>query len=183
MSWTVKINGEGQRVRLAGAPPDIPPIRSSFRAIATPDEGERRPGMEIYWEVIDGVPRCREVRFIRSPHGREVLRSDFEGLHLETWLEDVTTAMLRQPKWSQGSDGSWSYTHDDSRNTELRRLVRGARRAASNRGPNDDQLQAAAATYISADRAPTQAVAEQFGIAHRTASLWIKRAREKGYLS
>lgn len=45
------------------------------------------------------------------------------------------------------------------------------------RGPSDEQLLEALALYRSTPHAPTEAVAKHYGIAHRTASLWIKRAQ------
>jgi transposase len=64
----------------------------------------------------------------------------------------------------------------------FRGIVQSVRRTARRQGPAEPELREAAAVYQSADRAPTAAVAERFGIAHRTASLWISRARKLGYL-
>jgi DNA-binding transcriptional MerR regulator len=49
-------------------------------------------------------------------------------------------------------------------------------------GPTSVDLREAATIYQSAERAPTATVAKHFDIAHRTASLWISRARKLGYL-
>ena len=82
----------------------------------------------------------------------------------------------------RGEDGKLTMTLDSRGIDGFRRTVQHARRTTRRRGPSDDQLREAAEVYRSAEHAPTQAVAEHFDVAHRTASLWIKRARERGYL-
>jgi hypothetical protein len=181
VTWQLSFSGyDVSRVPLAGTNGEIP---KHFEMLAVPNEGENRPGVAMSWQVIDGIPRCTEVRIFKSAHGREVLRSDLEGVSLERWLEQASARMLRPIASRQRNpDGTLTLLYDNSKFDSLARDVRHVRRAAANRGPTDEQLQAAVEIYQSADRAPTQAVSEHFGIKHRTASLWIARAREKGFM-
>lgn len=82
----------------------------------------------------------------------------------------------------QREDGSTFFYLSNAGLDVFRAGLRQARRTPRRRGPSDDDLRQAAEVYQAADHAPTEAVSVHFEIAHRTASLWIKRAREKGFL-
>lgn len=58
------------------------------------------------------------------------------------------------------------------------------KRQAASLGGTDDgtYLQRVAEVYLSATRAPTQAVADAFDIAHRTGVLYVRRARDAGLI-
>ncbi len=120
------------------------------------------------------MPQCRGVHLDSTEHGREVRRADLD-FPLEDHLEWATqvVAQLSQPVRPTEID----LTFDP-----YLRTIRQARRTSRRRGPSDEQLREAVEVYRSAEHAPTQAVADRFGIAHRTASLWITRARQKGFL-
>ena len=63
-------------------------------------------------------------------------------------------------------------------------MAKGVKRARRNtrRQLSDDKLPAVAEIYRANPKRPTAAVAEHFGLPLRTASLYVKRAREAGVL-
>jgi hypothetical protein len=151
-----------------------------------PKDDEPGPALRMVFEILGGVPQCREVHLVSSEHGREIRRTDLRSIALEDHLE-LATLSVAQPVRDTRREGEVGVgrlviTLDASGLDEYRRTVQSARRTAQRRGPGEPELREAAEVYQSADRAPTVAVAQRFGIKHRTASLWIARARKLGYL-
>jgi hypothetical protein len=152
-------------------------IPRRYEMVWTPDEDEPRPAVRLVFEVIDGAPQCRGVHFESTEHGREIRRVDLD-FPLEDYLAWATATV------GQLAHGGYRGEHfevDLSADPFLR-AVRQSRRSMRRRGPSDKQLREAVEVYRAAGRAPTQAVAERFDIAPRTASLWMTRAREKGLM-
>ena len=78
------------------------------------------------------------------------------------------------------SDGDWLTFSTREQSDEA---IRHPRKAAKKRRMTDDLLQAVAEVYrANVDRNPTQAVQEQFDKAPSTAALYVKLARERGFL-
>jgi hypothetical protein len=152
-----------------------------YEMLFEPDGDEPGPAQHLVFEVLDGVPQCRELHLVATEHGREVRRADLR-IPLEDYLELATLTVAQPVRESRRADGRLVMTLDPSGREAFRRTMQSARRTARRRGPGEKELREAAAIYQSADRAPTQAVVAKFGIAHRTASLWIARARKLGYL-
>jgi hypothetical protein len=159
----------GRRVQVGDK--RLPP---TYEMHATPAEDETRPALVLLFEVVDGVPQCRDVHMTSTEHGREIRRADLD-FPLEDHVEWATqvVAQLSQPKRP---------TEIDLTGDPFLRSIQQARRTARRRGPSVEQLREAAEVYRSAGHAPTQAVADRFGIAHRTASGWITRARKQGFV-
>jgi hypothetical protein len=148
---------------------------------AEPNDDELRPGLTMVFEVIGGVPQCRELRLVSSEHGREVLRTDLR-VPVEDHLEYATLAVAQPVRYTERKDGSFVMELDPAGLDVFRGIVQSARRTTRRRGPTDAELLEVAKAYQAADRAPTAAVAEKYGIGHRTASLWVSKARKLGYL-
>jgi hypothetical protein len=167
----------GPRVRVDGWV-----LPRKFEIVGAPTEGDDQPSVRVVWEVLnDGTPECSEFHMVRSEGGREIRRSDLQGIRMEDWLEWAAQSVVApDPDW----DGDVSVEIDPR--TGLRpgflKFLRKARRREMQRGPSDDQLREAAEICGSGTHAPTQAVADRFGIGHRTASLWIRRAKDRGYI-
>lgn len=142
----------------------------------------RRPGVRFSFEVIDHVPQCREVIVASVEGGREVRSTDLRQIGVEDALEAASASVSTAHKETRDGVTVSVKRAGPLAFDEARKDVQKARRTARRRGPSDAELREAVEVYRSADRAPTQAVANHFEIAHRTASLWIKRAREAGYL-
>jgi hypothetical protein len=141
-----------------------------------PDEGESGIVARLVFEVREGTPECRGVYLESTEHGRQIRRVDLD-VPLEDYLVFATVTVGLPGPYIQGQRREVDVSTDP-----FRRTVERSRRTARRRGPSDDQLREAAVLYQATNHAPTQAVADRFGIKHRTASLWISRAREKGML-
>lgn len=181
MAFKISVAGHFRHPRVQVGDRDLP---ATFEVEGVPDADDPRPAVSLAFEVVDGVPQCREIRFTRTDHGREVRRSDLENVAVEYLLE-VATVSVGMPVagTERDDDGGRLVINLDDRGLDVFRSgVRKGRRSAYRRGPSDEELRQAAEVYRSAERAPTETVSERFGIALRTASLWIKRARELGYL-
>jgi hypothetical protein len=139
-----------------------------------PDAAE--PCLHAVFEVIDGVPQCREVRVASVEGGREVIGSDTRDLRIEDWIE-ASAASVGKPIIEQ-RDGIQVavMTADPAAFDETLRQVRGVRRARK-RAMTPDFLREVASVYRANPKAPTKAVAEHFGVAHRTAALYVQAAR------
>jgi hypothetical protein len=141
----------------------------------TPDGDENRPALRMLFQIVDGVPQCRGVHVDATEHGREVRRTDLD-FPIEAHLE-LATQVVAQLGHTRTTEFVLDRTSDP-----FLRTIRQARRTSLRRGPSDEQLREAADVYRSTEHAPTQAVADHFDIAHRTASGWIGLARKKGFL-
>ena len=160
---------------------------------------DARPSVVLGFEIRDGVPQCRRAELLSTDDGREVLSSDLRGIKLEDLLES-TMAAVAMVSTTSGLAG-WEdaplpdpaarpdlfsaairpATGGDDR-TQTLMTVRAVRREAR-RKVTDEVLQDVARVYReNVGNNPTMAVAEFTGRAHRTAALYVKKAREAGYL-
>lgn len=137
---------------------------------------ERLPGLTMRLEVVDGRPQCRELTIRAVPGGREVRDSDLAALRVAQWCEDTYAAFALALAHQEGTNTTWTPADDSSGQAAVHQ-------ARKNRRMTPEHLREVAAVYI-AHRSgkPTVAVAEQFGVAHRTAALWANKATEAGYL-
>jgi hypothetical protein len=179
LAYQISVSGHLSHPRVEVGDRDLP---EDYEVDGVPDDDDPRPAYHLTFKVIDGAPQCREVRVTSTDHGREVRRSDLQ-FAIEDYLEWATLCVAQPVASTAREDGRLVMTLDPRGLDAFRSTVRRARRTTHRRGPSDEQLRAAADVYRAAEHAPTQAVADRFEIAHRTASLWIKRAREKGMLS
>lgn len=120
--------------------------------------------------MIGGAHRCLMLEMESSTGTREIQASDLRRIRIEYVLE---SALLHICQWQE----PWP-TSPSSRRRDVSAVVK-RRRAVS-----DDVLAKVATVYENnLDDAPTQAVADHFGIQLRTASLRVKKAREAGYIT
>lgn len=146
------------------------------------DSPDKSPEVSIVWQVVDGSPVCREVcvRAVDTDH--EVQRSGLAGVRIEDLLEDTIRMLL----WT--SDLRDTANPDDPvwpSGVAERLAVREVRQARATRKVKitDELLREVAKTYReNVENNPTQAVATRFAKEPRTARLYVKRAREKGFL-
>ena len=132
------------------------------------------PDIELTFEVRGGHYECREVQLV-SPDdaGREVRSSDLCSIRIDDALEMAMRVIY--------------YTGDD-KDTEIARGVEAERevqkaRAARKVKITDSLLREVARVYkANISDKPTEAVATHFDRQHRTAALYVKRARERGFL-
>lgn len=168
---------EARRARVADR---LLPRRYELTAEPNPDEPG--PALRLIFEVRGGVPQCVGLHLDSTEHGREIRRADLR-IPLEDHLEWATQAVAQPVRDIRREPGRTVFELDSTGLDVFRSGLRRVRRVAARRGPGEAELREAAEVYTRAGATPTVAVAEHFGIAHRTASLWISRARKAGYLS
>lgn len=128
---------------------------------------------EYIFEMVDGVPRCVLAGILSSATApREVRSSDLRRVRIEYVLE---AAILHMSKMALARHRLKSPT---PRPAETKRLVK-KRNAIT-----DGTLREVAKVYEeNLEDAPTQSVADHFGIQLRTASLRVKMARDAGHIT
>jgi hypothetical protein len=132
---------------------------------------------------IDVVPRVMAVHTIQQDPRREVRASDFRRMRLEDALEEAWLRVTRKPArvTADGAAPSELLKDDADAPLDKRRTLRGLR-SQNRRKITDELLDEVASVYRrNLDTgAPTKAVAERWGLAPSTASLYVKRARDAG---
>lgn len=144
-----------------------------------PTAGE--PSWRLDFAVRAGVVECRRFTIEATEDGREIRSSDLRALRVEDLLESacVNVAVRREVD----EDGHERLARDlQDRHFGTTSAVRSARRGAR-RKVTDDALREVAAVYRdNVDSQPTEAVRAHLGVELRTARLWVKRARDAGFL-
>jgi len=165
-----------RKVRLEGV---LVPERFELHWTFTDDDAGE-PELHAVFEVIDGVPQCREYKVICPPGGRQLMSGDFRDIRIDDLVE-FAFGRMGQPI-EEEHDGI-VVSRMSNRESDLylsAGVVARARRNARRKGPTDRELEKVAEICRANPGAHTKAVAAHFGIAHRTASLWVRRAREHG---
>lgn len=157
-------------------------LPKQFTYVERPDD-ERLPMYLVECShTEDGVPIVEAVHVVhRPPNGRDVRQSDLRNLRpLEDVIEEAWTR-VRLP-WQEVGDLSAEHLQAvGASRAQDRKLLRGLR--AQNRRKVTPKLLAEVSQVYrdhAADGAPTKAVAEHFGVASSTASLYVRRARDAG---
>lgn len=140
------------------------------------------PGWRMKIVTVNGVPQCREIAFESSPHGREVRAADLRGLRVEDLLEWATQYGVGRSDVDDDGRPRFTLSLEDRDSGTNLAAIRKARRERK-RKITDGLLREVAEVYrANLGSNPTQAVADHFDRAHRTAALWVQRAREAGHL-
>ena len=145
------------------------------------------PAITVTVGVRDGVPECREIRITSQATGRPLRDKDLKDLRVDDEVERILAHFARSQDHQQDgvhlAFGDWMGAADsyEVQRETLRKLRRVRKQANSKITPA--MLQEVAQVYREnvADR-PTEAVARHFGKGDRTGGLYIKMAREKGFL-
>jgi hypothetical protein len=142
------------------------------------DDHLGRPDVEVTWQVRGGKPQCTAVTVTATE--QEVQSSWLCGIRLDDLLDHV---IQRMRSGLDDPDTDW---FDFPRLAEAAAAGRSAAaqvRIARKTKITDELLREAAEIYRAAGTdKPTMAVAEHFGRQHRTAAVYVKKARERGYL-
>ncbi len=143
--------------------------------------------MECEYVQPDLVPRIIAFQVIQSDPKREVRTSDLRAVKLEDALEAAWLQVVHRPSTVQpDADAGEAVKQAASAAAEAtnpRATFRGLR-ARNRRRISDEVHQEVAEIYQEAQPqgAPTKAVADHFGVAASTASLYVRRARDAGHL-
>lgn len=127
--------------------------------------------IQYTFEMLNGVPECIEVLILPRPNGqRGVRQRDFEYVRIDDVLE---AALAHLAIWRPGPLPS------QHRKAAVNALMRSRRQTIT-----DDLLRQVADVYEeNLHSAPTQAVADHFGISKSAADKRVKRARDAGFIS
>jgi hypothetical protein len=152
------------------------------RFVATFPDDRGGPELHLRFEMRDGVPQCREVFLQCEPTGREIRPVDVKSIDVERFLE-VACQMIAFHVLEQHPGGGVVavMSHGAPDLAAVAKSVSRARRNTRRQIP-DEKLAEVVEVYRANPARPTAAVAERFGLALRTASLYVKRAREAGLL-
>jgi hypothetical protein len=139
------------------------------------DQQNHGPDIELTFEVRSGHHECREVR-VYSPDdpAREVRASDLAAIRIDDALEMGIEMIF----YTGAGDEATEIAQGVQARLEARKA-----RAARKIKITEPLLREVARVYrANVGNNPTQAVANHFGRKHRTATLYVKQARERGLL-
>lgn len=138
------------------------------------------PRLQMDLEVLDGRPQCRSVRIESVDGGREIQKLDLRSVEVGRWMEDIFAAFALEVVEESGGEIKAVASFDFDAEIGALGAIQGARKA---RKITPDLLREVAAVYRANIRGnPTQAIADRFGVSHRQASNYRKRAEEAGLL-
>jgi hypothetical protein len=142
------------------------------------------PYVEIHYAVIGGVPQCRAIVISAIKRRREVRAADLRRIPIEDVLEATAAQIAEQvTTTANGTEQRVRRPLVDPWRRSGVAAVRGARRQLR-RKITDDLLRQVAAVYrANVDGGkPVAAVAADLGVEDRTARLYVRRARDRGFL-
>ncbi len=131
----------------------------------------------MHMKIIDDVPQCVELTF-RSDHGlsAKAVREFRMEHHIERAC--VAVALQYDPKKASEGGSAWS-VENPLPMSDVRKA-----RAKTRGGYTDEMLREVAEIYeANQGHHPTKAVREAFDVRPSTAQLYVKRARERGFLA
>jgi hypothetical protein len=144
----------------------VPPIFTAHYA----DDDAGAPDVALTFEVRSGVPECRDVRVTATEDGHEVRHSGIVGVRIEDALDEAIKNLMLGNRHKPGV---------------VRTTMRESQAARASRRTvvTDSLLREVAEIYgASIGHKPTMAVRDHFEVKHRTAALYVQRAREAGLL-
>lgn len=149
------------------------------------------PDTKIRVEIRDGSPEVVELSWNSQPGQRDIRQKDLREINVEKLAVDTytTSGMVPFPKGPGGSPPTDEQITEWAKEIRKRRagsrsFVARQRATRERRVISDEFLQSVAEVYRANinKRAPTQEVAKQFGVENRMASVYVTKAREKGFL-
>lgn len=156
------------------------PLPRHFVAVFPDDQGA--PELHLRIEMRDGQPQCRELFLAALPNGQEVRPTDLRSINLEDLIEVACQLVAHHVTDVFGDAIVTEHSRNATDLDTVRRQVRKARRDTRRQLP-DSKLPEVAEVYRNNPTAPTAAVEQAFGLnSRRTASLYVKRARDAGLL-
>jgi hypothetical protein len=148
----------------------------SFEACFPDNRGA--PELHLRIEMRGGVPQCRELLLLSPPDDREIRQADLRSADVEYFLG--VACQMAAVHVTEELEGGGIVVTDYGTDADLTRVAKSVSRARRNtrRKIPDDKLHIVAEVYRANPGRPTAAVAEHFHLPLRTASLYVKRARD-----
>ena len=163
-----------------------------WQAFTFTTESFGRPGvkLELRIRVIDGAPQCVGVRLTSSYDDAPVTGAVLNKVNLEHWVSVACSRAIEHPTdaWESvetDSDGSLWLLPNEAAAEAADSARRAARRARRSRGGYSSELlrQVAEVYEANVDSFPTKAVGQTFGVAQSTSQLYVRKARERGFIT
>lgn len=150
-------------------------LPTQFEVIVWPDDTSRAVHRATF-AVIDGRPVCIGAgAHMWSPEDREVQTADLRSIRVSDMLDHAVEFL--GAKTSTPEPFGWGIGPDPQR-TAHKAVQQGRRRLSP------EHLREVATVYQEhIDGAPVAEVEARYGISRRTASLWVKKAREAGFIT
>ena len=145
--------------------------------------------LELVITVADGMPRCTEVRMFATRDDVEVEARHLRDRKWENLIERACAVAALSMTAEDEDTAVVVYepidTESEARQAlaEIRRARRVGRRSARGQGYPDEMLRRVADAYNHGGDRPTKAVRDAEGIPQSTAQLYVKKARERGFIT
>jgi hypothetical protein len=145
---------------------------------------EKRAGLTLRIEVVDGIPEVTEMTFTKSADGGQIRPKEVKwgAVTLDRpvtyWLSELTY----QRGDEEGHDWVKRYPVSPAERRAAVAEVKRGRRPTRQRKMTPKLLREIAAAYKAASTPKHEKVAEVFGVTPRTGQRYIEKAREAGLL-
>lgn len=149
----------------------------SFRLEATYAEND--PELALAFRVVGQRVECSGLEIRSSDAAREITAGDLRAVRLGDLMETAVHLAARPVSSGTSTDGVHAIAIR-AFDAEDRGAVRAANQGRQR--VNEATLRQVAEVARSADK-PVDAVMEAMGVQRRAAQLWLKRARDGGYMS
>jgi hypothetical protein len=143
------------------------------------------PTVHLVFDEVDRRLECREVLLTADPAGREIRKSDLRAVGIDAARDEVMTIWSAPWETTQVTEGRITFTPAGWLVKDRVAAGVSARRSLdrSRRRLTEADLRRIAEIYTrDATGAPTRAVAEAFDVKHRTAVLYVHKARHAGLI-
>jgi hypothetical protein len=138
-----------------------------------PSDGDQ-PSVELKLAVVDGVPQCRQLTVESLEGGREVRTTDLRLVPSEDWVEQLFALAAHPVRGGAVKRSVPTRTKKEwQAGASVVRVARSARRRLS----RDFLMNVARVHSENIDDRPVEAVRQIYGVAYRTAAMYVQRAR------
>lgn len=144
-----------------------------------------RPYVRLRLEIESGRVICTSIDVTRAPGGEPIEAATVRDIDVKgildaavVWESANARAIVDIQGGVKGEDGLYVFSRDDTHDTEKNALAMRRQRSVT-----DELLREVAEVYL-ADTldAPTLAVEIHFDTSNRTATRWVRLARQRGFI-
>jgi hypothetical protein len=142
------------------------------------------PDMLARVELRDHKPQLVRLEWFSSPYQRGIREADLRTMEIAGFVDVLYAGLAHQgePRAAQNRGKKEVNEPGTPEYVAAQRFMQDLRRASGYNAITPEFLEAVAAVYRQHPRAPRAAVAAAFGVKPRMASVYVDRAREKGFL-